>query len=110
MNRKTLFPLIVFVYILAGSAANELLAQTPSAGPGTEMTQMINRLGLGSDCSRCQSLAAEMDRNGPQWVRQNFDHVVSRTVSNAQNLGHNMGPIRRSGVRMMVRRSIQRSR
>ena len=80
-----------------------------SSGPGTEMTKMINRLGLGSNCGRCKALAAQMDANGPQWVRNNFNHVVSRTVSNAEQLGHRMGPIRRTGVRTLVRRSIRRS-
>ena len=41
-------------------------------GPGTEMTQIINRLGLGSDCGRCKALANEMDRNGPQWGLEQF--------------------------------------
>ena len=81
-----------------------------SGGPGTEMTKMINRAGLGSDCSRCRALAEQMDRGGPDWVRQNFDYVVSNTISNAENLGHRMGPLRRSGVRLLVRRSILRSR
>lgn len=81
-----------------------------SGGPGTEMTKMINRVGLGSDCGRCKALAAQMDQGGPDWVRQNFDYVVSSTISNAENLGHQMGPLRRSGVRVLVRRSILRAR
>ncbi len=79
-------------------------------GPGTEMTQIINRLGLGSDCGRCKALANEMDRNGPQWVLNNFNHVAQRTISNAENLGHRMGPIRRVGVRQIVRASVRRSK
>lgn len=81
-----------------------------SGGPGTEMTQIINRLRLGSNCGRCQALADEMDRNGPQWVLNNFNHVTQRTISNAENLGHRMGPIRRVGVRQIVRASVRRSR
>ncbi len=86
------------------------LTSVSSSGPGTEMTRMINRLGLGADCSRCQALAAEMDQRGPAWVEQNFAYVVGRTVSNAEALGHRMGPIRRSGVRLIVRRSVRKSR
>ncbi len=81
-----------------------------SGGPGTEMTKMINRVGLGSDCGRCRALAEQMDQGGPDWVRQNFGYVVSSTVSNARNLGHQMGPLRRSGVRLLVRRSIIRAK
>ncbi|MEM7315193.1 MAG: hypothetical protein AAF497_18785 [Planctomycetota bacterium] len=71
---------------------------------------MINRLGLGSDCSRCKALADQMDRCGPEWVLANFDHVASRTISNARNLGHRMGPVRRMGVRMLVRTAVRRTR
>jgi len=108
MNIKIVLPLLLlcgFVFCSAG----ELRAQV-AGGPGTEMTQIINRIGLGSDCWRCKSLAAEMDQNGSDWVQQNFDYVVNRTIGNAENLGHNMGPLRRTGVRMIVRRSIQRGR
>lgn len=79
-------------------------------GPGTEMTQIINRLGLGSNCGRCKALAAEMDRGGPDWVSQNRQYVVQRTISNAKNLGHRMGPAQRMGVRMIVRTAVRRSR
>jgi len=74
------------------------------------MTQIINRLGRGSDCGRCKALAAEMDRGGPEWVLNNFDYVTSRTISNAENLGNRMGPIRRIGVRTIVRTAVRRSR
>ena len=79
-------------------------------GPGTEMTQIINRIGLGSDCGRCKALAAQMDNCGPNWVCNNFDHVVARTISNAENLGNRMGPVRRVGVRAVVRTAVRRSR
>ena len=79
-------------------------------GPGTEMTKIINRIGLGSDCGRCKALANEMDQNGPQWVMNNFNYVSQRTISNAENLGHRMGPVRRVGVRQIVRASVRRSR
>lgn len=105
--RSLLFTLLVCscVFGVAGDSHAQV-----AGGPGTEMTKIINRVGLGSDCGRCKALAAEMDLGGPQWVRENFDYVVNRTTSNARNLGHNMGPVRRAGVRMIVRRSIQRSR
>ena len=88
------------------SCNNGVLAQ----GPGTEMTQIINRMGLGSDCGRCQALAAEMDQNGSAWVKQNRSYIANRTISNAENLGHRMGVVRRAGVRAMIRTSVRRSR
>ena len=81
----------------------------PTGGPGTEMTKMINQLGLGSDCGRCKALAAQMDANGPQWVRNNFDQIAAQTISNAEKLGNRMGPVRRTGVRVLLRRAIRRS-
>ena len=79
-------------------------------GPGSEMTQIINRMGLGSNCGRCQALAAEMDQNGSAWVLQNRNYLAQRTISNAENLGHRMGPIRRAGVRTIIRTSVRRAR
>lgn len=80
-----------------------------AAGPGTEMTRIINRAGLGSDCGRCKALANEMDCRGSDWVLQNRQHVVQRTISNAENLGHRMGPARRLGVRAIVRTAVRRA-
>ena len=82
---------------------------SPAGGPGTEMTKMINRLGLGSDCGRCKALADQMDANGSQWVRNNFNYVADRTISNVEKLGNRMGPVRRAGVRSLLRRAIRRS-
>ena len=79
-------------------------------GPGSEMTHIINRMGLGSNCGRCQALAAEMDQNGSAWVLQNRNYLAQRTISNAENLGHRMGPIRRAGVRTIIRTSVRRAR
>ena len=102
---------IVAIPVTVVLVALSLIASTASAaGPGTEMTRTVNRMGLGSDCGRCKALAAEMDAKGPQWVRQNLQHVVGRTVSNAEALGHRMGPIKRAGVRWIVRRSVRRAR
>jgi hypothetical protein len=85
-------------------------AQNCCGGPGTEMTKIINHMGLGSDCGRCKALAAQMDCCGPEWVLQNREYVVARTISNAEKLGQSMGPIRRLGVRSIVRRAVRRSR
>ena len=102
---KTLM-LSVGLVMLALASLSPAFAQ----GPGTEMTQIINRVGLGSDCGRCKALAAEMDQRGPDWVLQNRHDIASRTIDNASRLGHNMGPMKRMGVRMMIRTSVRRSR
>jgi len=98
--------LAVATLLISLSVANDTFAQ----GPGTEMTQIINRMGLGANCGRCKALAAEMDLNGSQWVMQNRTYVANRTISNAQNLGHRMGVIQRAGVKAMIRTSVRRSR
>lgn len=86
-----------------------VMPANPSEGPGTTMTRMINRLGLGSDCGRCKELAMQMDLGGPAWVRQNRSYVIKSTISNASNLGHKMGPVRKMGVRYLVGRSVRLS-
>ena len=98
--------LSVGLVMLSLSVGSSAVAQ----GPGTEMTQIINRMGLGSDCGRCKALAAEMDQRGTDWVLQNRQQIASRTIDNASRLGHNMGPMKRLGVRMMIRTSVRRSR
>ena len=109
MNIRSLLLFLLFCGCLS-IVPEQLPAQLAGGGPGTEMTKIINRIGLGSDCGRCKALAAEMDQGGSNWVRQNFNYVVNRTTSNAENLGHTMGPFRKAGVRMIVRRSIQKTR
>jgi len=106
MNTKSLYGL-VFVFAVFSLAGLQGVASAD--GPGTEMTRIINRAGLGSDCSRCKALAAEMDCCGSDWVMQNRNAVVQRTISNAENLGNRMGPVRRLGVRGIVRVAVCRA-
>lgn len=109
--KKTMLSVFVLLLTAVGAGmANADCAPICSAGPGTEMTQMINRLGLGSDCGRCKALADQMDQCGTCWVQQNREYVVGRTISNAQNLGHRMGPMRRLGVRAIVNRAVRLAR
>jgi bacterioferritin-associated ferredoxin len=107
--RSTVFPIAV----VAGAALLSVLFAANNVqadGPGTEMTKIINRAGMGADCGRCKALAAQMDQGGSKWVQQNKHYVVSRTISNAEKLGHRMGPMKRIGVRTIVNRSVRRSR
>ena len=106
MSRFSLLIAAVTLSLVSLSTQRPAQAQ----GPGTDMTQIINRMGLGSDCGRCQALAAQMDQNGSAWVLENRDYIARRTISNAENLGHRMGPVRRAGVRAMIRTSVRRSR
>ena len=102
-------PKILFAAIALTLSCFSLENVAYAQGPGTEMTQIINRMGLGSDCGRCQALATEMDQNGSAWVMQNRNYIANRTISNAENLGHRMGVFRRAGVRAMIRTSVRRS-
>ena len=73
-NSVTAFFVGLFLLGVSSSVSGQqIFAPTTGrvGGPGTEMTQIINRLGLGSDCGRCKALAAEMDQNGSAWVMQN---------------------------------------
>ena len=109
MNRYSMIRCAAFsIAVMAG--ATLFSAAASAQGPGTEMTQIINRVGLGSDCGRCRALAAEMDQRGPEWVMQNRQQVANRTIENASRLGHTMGPAKKLGVRMMIRTAVRRSR
>ena len=63
--------------INARQACGVFAGVSPPAGPGTELKKILSRVGITSapDCS-CNAHAAEMDRNGCEWVEANMSTVV----------------------------------
>lgn len=57
-------------------------------GVGARLTAKLAAMGIrhGKECS-CKSLAARMDSNGPQWVRENIEYVLDEMRDNAAKLG-----------------------
>lgn len=56
------------------------------AGPGTHLGNLIKtwlRV-RNSGCGNCQALLAEMDANGPEWVRANLRTIMPRIRANAR--------------------------
>ena len=51
---------------------------TKTAGPGTELASLLRMLGINAKekgCS-CKSHARRMDREGPQWCRDNIETIL----------------------------------
>jgi hypothetical protein len=57
----------------------------PTDGPGTQLTQLIEELGIKvpPTCS-CKSMAGKMDRNGIDWCRENVDNIVQVIRENSE--------------------------
>ena len=60
----------------------------PTSGPGTELKALLARVGIVAtpDCS-CNQRAAEMDRNGCEWVEANMSTVVGWLREQAEARG-----------------------
>lgn len=57
-------------------------------------------------CGGCQSLAAEMDRMGPEWCLENIDDLSKRVQANAKENGVNVPLFAiRSAIRYAVWKS-----
>lgn len=52
-------------------------------------------------CS-CNSMAAKMDRNGPEWVRENVDLLTEESANNARQLGYNVGTLEKIGITLLI--------
>ena len=49
----------------------------PGHGPGTELKALLARLVIvASQGCACNSMAAKMDRYGPQWCREHIEEIV----------------------------------
>ena len=51
---------------------------TKTTGPGTELANLLNMIGINSKEKGCQckSHARRMDREGPQWCRDNIETIL----------------------------------
>lgn len=80
----------------------------PSRGPGTELHALLGKFGLTAfgDC-KCNSRAAEMDRQGVKWCEQNIDTIVGWLREQAEARGL---PFLDIAGRVLVRRAIANAR
>ena len=78
-------------------------------GPGGHLKRLLGRFGIKATeggC-RCTSRAAEMDRNGCEWVEENLDTVVGWLREEAQKRGL---PFVDAAGKMLVREAVRRAR
>jgi hypothetical protein len=60
----------------------------PASGPGTELKRLLARLGTVSESGcACDARAAEMDRRGPEWCRENIELIAGWLVEGAERRG-----------------------
>ena len=80
----------------------------PTSGPGTELKAILSRVGITAapDCA-CNARAAEMDRQGCEWVEENLATVVGwlREQATARGL-----PFLDAAGRALVRVAIRNAR
>ena len=80
----------------------------PGTGPVTELKNLLARVGIvaAPDCS-CNAHAAEMDRNGCDWVEENMAEVVGwlREQAHARGL-----PFMDAAGRALVRIAVRNAR
>lgn len=83
--------------------------QPPVLGPGGHLKRLLARFGIkatGSGC-KCTSRAAEMDRNGCEWVEANIDTVVAWLREEAHKRGL---PFVDALAKMLIREAVRRAR
>jgi len=78
---------------------------TPS-GPGTELKLILKKFGIRAKGCGCTSRAAEMDRRGPEWCRENIDRIVGWLRGQARK---RKLPFSRSAAKILVRLAIRNS-
>ena len=80
----------------------------PTSGPGTELKKILARVGIvATDSCPCNARAAEMDRNGCDWVEANISTVVGwlREQATARGL-----PFLDAAGRALVRVAVRNAR
>jgi hypothetical protein len=79
-----------------------------AGGPGTELKKLLSRVGITSTPTcKCNARAAEMDRQGCDWVEANVDTVVGWLREEATKRGL---PFVDMAGRMLVKRAIKNAR
>ena len=78
------------------------------AGPGTELKSLLARVGIVAtpDCA-CNARAAEMDRQGCEWVEANMSTVLGWLREQAEARGL---PFLEIAAKMLIRRAIRNAR
>jgi hypothetical protein len=86
----------------------DAVEDVPTSGPGTELKKILARVGIvATDSCPCNARAAEMDRQGCDWVESNISTVVGwlREQAHARGL-----PFLDAAGRALVRVAVRNAR
>lgn len=83
--------------------------QQPVSGPGTELTAILARFGIRPGGCACKAMAAEMDRNGPDWCRSNIAKIASKMYQQAKKRKMLLASLSPPAIRLLIRWAIHRA-
>lgn len=84
------------------------VASTPPHGPGTELKRLLASAGLeASPGCRCDAMAAEMNRLGPDWCLANEDKIIAVMEREARR---RQLPFMRLVASQLIRLAVRRAR
>jgi len=76
------------------------------SGPGTELKKLLSRFGIGPKGCGCNARAAEMNRLGPAWCRENIETIADWLAEQAKK---RKLPFTRLGAKLLIRWAIRRA-
>ncbi len=84
-------------------------APAPSkGGPGTELKKLLSKFRLKPKGCVCNRHAAEMDRRGPVWCRENIDKIVGWLMAEAKKRKVALANLSRPAIKLLIRWAIRR--
>ena len=84
--------------------------ERPAAtGPGTELKKLLARFGIRPKGCACNGRAAEMDRRGPAWCRDNIDTLTGWLLEEGRKRQYSLVNLSRPAVKVLIRWAITRS-
>lgn len=85
-------------------------AQPPveSSGPGTELKKILAKLHIKPGGCGCNRRAAEMDRRGSDWCRENIDKIAGWLLTEANKRKLPLANLSRPAIKLLIRWAIRR--
>lgn len=80
-----------------------------TAGPGSQLKILLARFGLRATGCGCNRRAAEMDRRGSDWCRENITLIVAVMFEAARKRKLPLANLSRPAIKLLVRWAISRS-
>ena len=88
---------------------NEPWRSNSTGGPGTELKAILTRFGIKPKGCGCNSYAAQMDRRGPAWCRDNLDKITEWLLREGKKRNLPLAKFSRPAVKVLIRWAIRRA-